>query len=38
MWLADTLLTIAGVHAVAAIVHHWVWHDRTLSRMLPGKA
>jgi cytochrome b561 len=35
-YLADTLLILAGVHACAAIVHHHVWRDRTLVRMLPG--
>jgi len=35
--LADALLVLAGIHAVAAIVHHWVWRDRTLARMLPGR-
>lgn len=34
--LADTLLILAGIHACAAIVHHHVWRDRTLLRMLPG--
>jgi cytochrome b561 len=34
--LADALLILAGVHAGAALVHHWIWRDRTLSRMLPG--
>ena len=34
--LADALLILAGIHAGAALVHHWVWRDRTLSRMLPG--
>jgi cytochrome b561 len=34
--LADALLILAGIHAVAAIVHHWVWRDRTMTRMLPG--
>jgi cytochrome b561 len=34
--LADTLLILAGLHACAAIVHHHVWRDRTLVRMLPG--
>ncbi|MGB6650860.1 MAG: cytochrome b/b6 domain-containing protein [Xanthobacteraceae bacterium] len=33
--LADALLILAGVHACAALVHHWIWRDRTLSRMLP---
>jgi cytochrome b561 len=34
--LADALMILAGLHAVAALVHHWVWRDRTLARMLPG--
>ncbi len=34
--LADALLILAGIHAAAAIVHHWLWRDRTLLRMLPG--
>ena len=34
--LADALLILAAVHSAAALVHHWVWRDRTLSRMLPG--
>lgn len=33
--LADALLILAGFHACAALVHHWFWRDRTLSRMLP---
>jgi cytochrome b561 len=33
--LADALLILAGVHACAALVHHWIWRDRTLARMLP---
>jgi cytochrome b561 len=36
--LAYALLALAFVHASAALVHHWVWRDRTLARMLPGKA
>ena len=34
--LADALLILAGIHAGAALVHHWVWRDRTLARMMPG--
>ena len=34
--LADALLILAGLHAVAALTHHWLWRDRTLVRMLPG--
>jgi cytochrome b561 len=37
-YLADTLLILAGIHASAALVHHWIWRDRTLARMLPGGA
>ena len=33
--LADALLILAGFHACAALVHHWLWRDRTLTRMLP---
>jgi cytochrome b561 len=35
-YLADALLILAGIHACAAIIHHHVWRDRTLTRMLPG--
>jgi len=34
-YLADTLLILAGLHALAAIIHHAFLHDRTLLRMLP---
>ena len=34
--LANGLVILAGVHAAAALVHHWVFRDRTLVRMLPG--
>jgi cytochrome b561 len=37
-YLADALLILAGIHAIAAILHHWLWRDRTLTRMLPGAA
>jgi cytochrome b561 len=37
-YLADTLLILADVHAVAALIHHYVFRDRTLSRMLPWSA
>jgi cytochrome b561 len=33
--LSNILVILAGFHAVAAMVHHWVWRDRTLERMLP---
>ena len=34
--LANGLVVLAGLHAAAALVHHWVLRDRTLVRMLPG--
>jgi cytochrome b561 len=34
--LAHALLAVASFHAAAALVHHWVFRDRTLVRMLPG--
>jgi cytochrome b561 len=35
-YLADALLMLAGVHAAAALMHHYLFEDRTLLRMLPG--
>lgn len=35
--LADALLILAGIHAAVALVHQWIWRDRTLLRMLPGE-
>jgi cytochrome b561 len=33
-WL---ILGLAGLHAAAALVHHFVWRDGVLARMLPGR-
>jgi cytochrome b561 len=33
--LAHALVILAVFHAGAALTHHWVFHDRTLARMLP---
>jgi cytochrome b561 len=33
---ADALLILAGAHACAALMHHYLFRDRTLVRMLPG--
>jgi cytochrome b561 len=33
---ATGLMLLIGLHAGAALVHHYVLHDRTLLRMLPG--
>jgi cytochrome b561 len=35
--LANALLILAGIHAAAALIHHYVLGDRTLVRMLPGR-
>ena len=34
--LANALVIVAGLHAAAALVHHFVFRDNTLIRMLPG--
>ena len=36
--LANALVIVAGLHAAAALAHHWLLRDRTLVRMLPGAA
>lgn len=35
--LANFLLVVAALHAVAALAHHYVWKDATLLRMLPRR-
>ena len=35
-WLAWGLIILAGLHALAAIKHHFIDRDATLSRMLGG--
>jgi len=32
---ANALVILAAFHAAAALLHHWVLHDRTLDRILP---
>lgn len=34
-WLADALLWLAGLHALAAVYHHVLLRDNVLSAMLP---
>jgi cytochrome b561 len=34
--LANLLMIAVGLHAAAALAHHWLLGDRTLARMLPG--
>jgi cytochrome b561 len=33
--LANALVILAVLHAAAALIHHWIFRDRTLARMLP---
>ena len=33
--LSHALVILAAMHAAAALVHHWIFRDRTLVRMLP---
>jgi cytochrome b561 len=34
-WLGDTILWVAGLHAVAGLYHHFVLKDGVLTSMLP---
>lgn len=36
-WLGDAIVWIAGAHAVAALVHHFVLRDNVLRAMLPWR-
>lgn len=33
---ANAILIVAGLHAAAALFHHYVWHDGVLRRMVPA--
>ena len=35
--LSNILIALVGLHAIAALVHHYIFRDRTLLRMLPGR-
>jgi cytochrome b561 len=35
-WLGDAILWVAGLHAAAALYHHFIRRDRVLRSMLPG--
>ena len=37
-WNGWAIITIAGLHAAAALYHHYVLKDRVLERMLPSAA
>ena len=34
--LANVILAVVGLHAAAALAHHFFWRDGVLRRMLPG--
>ena len=36
-WVAQIILVLAGLHAAAALFHHYVLRDDVLLRMLPGR-
>ena len=36
--VGTVILVLAGVHASAALVHRFLWHDGVLARMLPARA
>jgi cytochrome b561 len=33
---AWTIMALAGIHAIAALAHHFLWRDEVLQRMIPG--
>ena len=35
-WGAWTIIVLAALHALAALLHHYAQHDDVLRRMLPG--
>jgi len=37
-WLGDAILWVAGAHAAAALLHHFVLRDGVLRSMLPGRS
>lgn len=37
-FLGDAIVWIAGLHAAAALMHHFVWRDNVLKSMLPGRS
>jgi cytochrome b561 len=37
-WLGDAILWIAGLHAAAALFHHFVLKDGVLRSMVPGRS
>ena len=36
-FVANTILVVAGLHALAALAHHYYWKDEVLRRMWPAR-
>lgn len=36
--IATVILVLAGLHALASLIHHYLWHDNILQRMFPGRS
>ena len=36
-WGAWAIIILAGLHAAAALFHHYAWRDGVLRRMMPGQ-
>jgi cytochrome b561 len=34
--MATIILILAGLHASVSLIHHYLWQDGVLRRMLPG--
>jgi superoxide oxidase len=34
--IATIILILAGLHASVGLIHHYLWQDGVLRRMLPG--
>jgi cytochrome b561 len=37
-WLGDAIIWVAGLHALAALYHHYVLKDKVLASMLPRRS
>jgi cytochrome b561 len=36
-WLGDAIMWVAGTHALAALIHHFILKDSVLRSMLPSR-
>lgn len=37
VFIANLSYAVVGIHAAAALLHHYYWRDNTLLRMMPGR-